>query len=60
MLTGNVIPVPRALPLNADLPEEEAEAERILAEAASLAKERGIQKVAIRSVYGVGYTLETT
>ena len=40
-----VIPVPRALPLNANMPEEEAEADRILSAAATLAKKRGLTKV---------------
>jgi nucleotide-binding universal stress UspA family protein len=40
-----VIPVPRALPLNADMPQEEAEADRVLNAAADLAKKRGMTKV---------------
>lgn len=40
-----VIPVPRALPLNADMPLEEAEADRVLNAAADLAKKRGLTKV---------------
>lgn len=40
-----VIPVPRALPLNADMPQEEAEADRVLNAAADLAKKRGLTKV---------------
>lgn len=40
-----VIPVPRALPLNADMPLEEAEADRVLNAAADLAKERGLTRV---------------
>ncbi len=40
-----VIPVPRALPLNADMPQEEAEADRVLNAAADLAKQRGLTRV---------------
>ena len=40
-----VIPVPRALALNASLPAEEAEAEQVLNAAAALAKKRGLSKV---------------
>jgi nucleotide-binding universal stress UspA family protein len=40
-----VIPVPRALPLNADMPAEEAEADRVLNAAADLAQKRGLTRV---------------
>ncbi|MBC7805652.1 MAG: universal stress protein [Akkermansiaceae bacterium] len=40
-----VIPVPRALPLNADMPQEEAEADRVLNAAADLARKRGLTKI---------------
>lgn len=55
-----VIPVPRALPLNAHLPAEEAEAERVLNAAAALAKARGVSKVVTQLRKGRTVVDETT
>lgn len=55
-----VIPVPRALPLNAHLPAEEAEAERVLNAASALAKKRGIGKIVTQLRKGRTVVDETT